>query len=103
MFVLLANFVVDQYGRGVLRAAVDEGARAGAQEGNTLDDCQARAAAVTGDLLRGSLGSTVQILCGEANGTVTSRATAAFPGWLPGVPTWNVAIEGRSTREQGPS
>ncbi len=94
--------MVDQYGRGVLRSAVDEGARAGAREGATLDDCQARAAGVTGDLLGGTLGNTVRLTCAEANGVVTARATASFPGWLPGVPNWNVDLEGRSTREQGP-
>src|SRR5262249_508177 len=62
VFVALANAIVDLYARGVARAAVDEGARAGAVMDATVDDCAARANRVLeGAVPRGS----VRVTCSE--------------------------------------
>ena len=41
-FVLLANLLAVQYGRGVVRAALDEGARHGARYGAGAAECETR-------------------------------------------------------------
>ena len=43
VFVMMANFIVFLYARGVVRAAVDEGARAGGRFGATTGECESRA------------------------------------------------------------
>ena len=53
VFVMMANFIVFLYARGVVRAAVDEGARAGGRFGATTGECESRARDVLGDLLAG--------------------------------------------------
>ena len=56
VFVALANAVVDLYARGVVRAAVDEGARAGATLDVTPTECEQRARDVLRQPARGSVG-----------------------------------------------
>ena len=46
VFVMMANFIVFLYARGVVRAAVDEGARTGGRTGAGSAECEARAGAV---------------------------------------------------------
>ncbi|MDP9073258.1 MAG: hypothetical protein M3N98_03610 [Actinomycetota bacterium] len=100
--VIATNFIVDQYTRGVIRNAVDEAARAGAQQGAAANACQARANQVLTNLLNGPLGKNVTISC-ATNGTAsTADATATLPGWLPIVPAWTFTVHGRSHLEQNP-
>jgi hypothetical protein len=54
VFVMMANFIVFLYARGVVRAAVDEGARAGGRFGASSAECESRARDVLGDLLAGA-------------------------------------------------
>jgi hypothetical protein len=97
--VALANAVVDLYTRGVARAAVDEAARAGAALDATPADCQERARAVLGGVVAAG---TVSVTCNEVNGVVRVRAWVALAGWLPGIPTWTVTIDGEMTKERVP-
>lgn len=103
MFVLLANVIVNQYARGVLRAAVDEGARQGAREGATVADCDTRANEVLDDLLGGSLGRQVNMACRMEPQAAVAEATAILPGWLPGVPDWTVTLRASRLRERPPT
>jgi hypothetical protein len=102
-FVMLANFIVFLYARGVVRAAVDEGARAGGRFGAGEAECETRAADVLGDLLGGALGSDVQISCYEAWGEQVMRvqASVVLHGWIPGLtPDWSFTLEAQSVKEQ---
>jgi hypothetical protein len=101
VFVMMANFIVFLYARGVIRASVDEGARAGSRFGAATAECESRARDVLGDLLAGRLGSDVRVECQSPNEDVM-RATVhvTLHGWLPGlVPDWTFTLDARSVRE----
>lgn len=102
VFVAMANLVVFQYGRGVVRAALDEGVRAGAHASASAAECEARAADVLADLLGGPMGSGVTIGCGEAGGEIRAAAEVRFTGWLPGVPDWSFTVDAASLKERAP-
>lgn len=99
VFVLLANALVVLYGRGVVRAALDEGVRAGANVGAGAEECQRRAEDAVADLLGGALGDGVTLACEETPERITAQADAVFQGWLPGVPAWHFQLGADSTRE----
>jgi hypothetical protein len=100
---LAANFIVDQYLRGVVRNAVDEGARAGAQLGAAPNACVTRAQQVMGNLAGGPLGRTITVTCSTNGADVIATGHASLKGWLPAVPTWTFTVEGISVVEQGPA
>lgn len=103
LFVMVANVLVWSYGRGVVRAALDEGARAGARGADPVQECQARARAVLSDLLGGAMGAQVEaVRCVEAGDRVVAATTARFEGWLPLVPGWTVHAQALATRELPP-
>jgi hypothetical protein len=99
-FVMMANFIVFLYARGVVRAAVDEGARAGSRFGATTAECDSRASDVLGDLLAGRLGSDVTVRC-ESNGDeMHASVHVTLHGWLPAlVPDWTFTLDARSVKE----
>jgi hypothetical protein len=101
VFVMMANFIVFLYARGVVRASVDEGARAGSRFGATTAECESRAHAVLGDLLAGRLGSDVRVTCDSPNEDVMrARVHVTLHGWLPGlVPDWTFTLNARSVKE----
>lgn len=107
-FVLAANFIVFQYGRGAVRAAVDEGVRAGSLDARSdaerVTACSRRAEEVLGDLLRGPMGNGVHVECGlaseEGRVVVTARARAVFGSWLPPVPDWGFQVTARTRAEE---
>jgi hypothetical protein len=100
--VVGVNYVVDQYGRGVMRDAVDEGARAGAQLGAPPGACEDRANQAIHNLMAGRLSSTVAVTCSSAGGNVVATATATFPSWLPAVPAWTMTVTGEAhVEDQG--
>ena len=96
---MLANLIVFQYGRGVVRAAVDEGARVGSRASAGADDCEARARDVVADLLGGAMGEGVALSCSVKGGFVTARADVAFPAWLPPVPDWSFSLSATAVAE----
>lgn len=101
VFVMMANFIVFLYARGVVRASVDEGARAGSRFGATTAECESRARDVLGDLLAGRLGSDVRVECQSPNDEdMKATAHVTLHGWLPGlVPDWTFTLAARSVRE----
>jgi len=102
-FVMMANLVVFLYARGVVRAAVDEGARAGGRLSASAGDCEERASDVVGDLLGGSLRGGVSLTCTETRDVMTARANVVLRGWLPGlVPNWSFTLEAQSVKERAP-
>ena len=55
----IIQVIVFQYGKGTVRAALDEAARAAARADGSTEICQERAANVLGDLLGGEMGDGV--------------------------------------------
>lgn len=102
VFVGMANFVVDLYARGVVRSAVDEGARAGATIDASATDCVRRTRQVLATLLGGAAGHAVRVSCREVDGVMRARADVSFPGWLPVVPTWSFRLDGTVMKERAP-
>jgi hypothetical protein len=100
VFVALANFVVDLYARGVARAAVDEGARAGAPIDSSTAECEQRAREIVRNLLGGRLGRDVEVQCRVEQGRMTAYVAVVLPGWIPGVvPDWSFRLVGSVTKE----
>jgi hypothetical protein len=100
VLVMMANFIVFLYARGVVRAAVDEGARAGSRFGATTAECDSRAQDVLGDLLAGRLGSDVNVRCEGTDDEMHARVHVTLHGWLPGLtPDWTFTLGARSVRE----
>ncbi|MBW3601629.1 MAG: hypothetical protein KY434_02885 [Actinobacteria bacterium] len=102
LFVLLVNLVVFQYGRGVVRAAVDEGARAGSVAPAADTDCRRRADAVLSDLLSTAMRHGVQVRCTVAGGQMRATADVRFRGWLPLTPDWRFTSSAVAVKEAAP-
>jgi hypothetical protein len=99
IFVALANAIVDLYVRGVARAAVDEAARSGAALDATAADCRQRAR----DVLDGVVAAgSVRVTCREAGGVMRAQARVVLAGWIPGIPTWTMVLEGEVVAERAP-
>ncbi|MEW6474321.1 MAG: hypothetical protein AB1679_18875 [Actinomycetota bacterium] len=101
-FVLLLQFVAWQYGRGVVRSALDEGARAGAVASADPRTCEERAHDVLADLLAGRLGREVDVTCANEGDEIVARARVTFRSWLPPTPDWTFAVAATAVKEQLP-
>lgn len=99
VFVTMANFVVDLYARGVVRSAVDEGARAGAAIDTSVAECERRAHDVVANLLSGAAGRSVRLACREQAGAMRAQARVTLSAWLPGLPSWSFTIEASVVKE----
>lgn len=90
LFTLLANVIVVQFGRGVARAAADDGARAGARV--LADDvraaaaCRDAASATRDGLLAGRLAEQVTVACRVGPSAVEAAVRLEVDAWLPLVP-----------------
>ncbi|MEL6891397.1 MAG: hypothetical protein AAFP84_07365 [Actinomycetota bacterium] len=101
--VLLAiNLAVLHYAQGAVRAAAEEGARAGAAAGEGVDGCRATAIATFDDVLGGSYGSDIGFDCVERNGAMVARATGGFTPWIALMPGVNVDLEVVVAKEPEP-
>lgn len=100
LFVAFANLIVFQYGRGVVRAALDEGVRAGAPLGAQPSDCQARLDGFLDDLLGGEMGRGVDGECGIDGDFVVATATVHFEGWV--IPDWDFNLSATAVKESLP-
>lgn len=98
----LANLVVFQYARGVVRAALDEGVRAGSRAGASLSECQARAEDVLDDLLSGPLGDGVVHGCADTGERMLAQADVTLRAWAPMVPDWTFVAEATAVKERLP-
>ena len=101
MLVLLVNFIVFQFGEGMLRAAVNEGARAGARADGTEGSCSAKIEQVLGsDFLDGALfTSRPKISCPSDADTQRAVIKAQFAGWFPEVGAIDVEVKARAVKE----
>jgi hypothetical protein len=99
LFVMLCNAIVDQYGRGVLRDALDEAVRSGSRAGGSAASCQRAAEEVRRSLLGGPVGAHVSLRCGMAGGRVQATASGYLASWLPLVPDFPVALSATAVKE----
>jgi len=101
-FVMVCNAIVYMYGRGVVRAALEEGVRAASPAGSSITACQRAAGDTMRSLLGGSMGTQVRITCALTGGEVRATAVGRFEGWLPGVPDFPFRNEATAVRERLP-
>jgi hypothetical protein len=101
LFLALANLVVVQYGRGVLRSALDQGARAGAVS-SSVEECRQRTENVLGQLLGGRMGDSVETSCGIGPRMVTASGRAVFVSWTPFTSDFVIEMTAQATRELPP-
>jgi ABC-type Fe3+ transport system permease subunit len=99
LFVLLCNAIVYQYGRGVIRDALDEAVRSGSRAGGSTASCQQAAEEVRRSLLGGPVGAHVTLRCGLAGGRVRASASGYLASWLPLVPDFPVALSATAVKE----
>lgn len=101
LFLALANLVVVQYGRGAVRSALEQGARAGAVTGSVLD-CEVTAAEVTRQLLGGRMSDGLVVACQASDGMMVATGTAIFESWTPLTGDFAVELTSRAVLEWGP-
>ncbi len=103
VLVWLANVAVFSYGKGAVREAVDEAARAGSRvDVDSVASCQARAAQVLGNILGGAMGQGGSVSCSEQAGVVRAQASAHFAAWLPPMTDANFSLTGEAIKERAP-
>lgn len=98
VFLMMANLVVVQYGRGAIRSAVEQGARAGAISGDA-HDCVSKADAVVRQLLGGRMSDGLDLVCTATGSAMVASAAATFDSWLPVTPDFDVAITSEAVLE----
>ena len=98
LFLAFANLVVVQYGRGALRSALEQGARAGAATGSAAD-CEAVAAEVVSQLLGGRMSDGLRVRCAPSGGEMVAVASATFESWTLLTPDFDVALSTRAVME----
>jgi hypothetical protein len=101
-FVLLVQFVAWQYGRGVVRSALDEGVRVGAPAEASASECEARARNVLADLLGGAMGDEVSLRCSETATEILAEATVRFRAWVAPSPDWSFRVAATARKEALP-
>ena len=102
-FIVVANLVVDLYGKGAVHTAVDEAVRAGARaDVDSVAACDSKAREVLGNLLGGPMGDGVTLTCSESGGLVEAHAEVSFPAWL-GFPDVDFTVRGQALKEVAPS
>ncbi|MDW3212639.1 MAG: hypothetical protein R8G01_01475 [Ilumatobacteraceae bacterium] len=101
LFVLagILQVIVFQYGKGTVRAALDEGARAGSRSAEAVEVCQARAADVLGGLLGGPMGAGVSVVCSDAGDRVVATATVHFDGWFGRFTDYDATLTASAAKE----
>jgi hypothetical protein len=102
-FVLLLlaqiiNVIVFSYGKGTVRIALDEAARAGARS-DSVAVCQATADQVMSDLMGGALGAEVSITCSDAGREIVATASIHFEGWLTSLADYNGSFSASAAKE----
>ncbi|MEE8406178.1 MAG: hypothetical protein V3S32_03405 [Acidimicrobiia bacterium] len=101
LFLAFANVVVVQYGRGAMRSALDQGARAGAISGSSAD-CEDRAGEVISQLLGGRMSDGMTINCGVSGNVMVARADGVFQTWTPLAPDFAVTVISEAALERQP-
>ena len=101
LFLALANVVVVQYGRGAIRSALEQGARAGAI-GRSPVDCETVARDVVGQLLGGRMSDGLTLSCSIDGNHMVARGSTRFETWTPLTPDIDIELRGIAVMEAGP-
>jgi hypothetical protein len=99
--VVAINLFLYLYGQGAVRAAIDEGVRAGSRAAAGEDACERRAEEALDGLVPGPLSDGILIACTEADGQLTAVADVTLDSPVPGVPSWSFRMEARAVQETG--
>jgi hypothetical protein len=102
VLLLLAGVVqviVFQYGKGTVRAALDEAVRSGARSTSSVDVCQARAANVLHDLLGGPMGNGVSVTCTDLGDRIAVTARVHFQGWFGSFTDYHTTLTASAAKE----
>ena len=97
LFFALANLVVVQYGRGVIRSALEQGARAGTVGG--VERCEDTVQVVIQNLLGGRMSDDLILGCSVAGATVLAEASVTFDSWTPLTPDFPISMATRAVVE----
>ena len=95
----ILQVITFQYGKGTVRAALDEGVRVGARSADAVAACQERAADVMGDLLGGPMGDGVTIVCADGGDRVVATATVHFDGWFGRLTGYDATLTASAAKE----
>jgi hypothetical protein len=95
----IIQVIAFQYGKGTVRAALDEAARAGARSTASIEACQERAANVLGDLLGGPMGDGVVVTCTDAGDRVVASAVLHFDGWFGQLTAYDATLTASAAKE----
>jgi hypothetical protein len=101
LFLALANLMVVQYGRGAMRSALEQGARAAAVSGSAAD-CEVRAVQVIDQLLGGRMSDRLEISCAVVGGRVVASGSAVFQSWTFLTPDIAVSMSTEAVVEWDP-
>ena len=105
VFMAAINLIVDEYGKGAIRTAVDEAAQAGSLQsaaGGPIAACQAKAAQVMSGLLNGPFGHDITISCTVQAGQVVATASGNLPAWLTIIPVDTIHVVDSAQIETNP-
>jgi hypothetical protein len=97
LLVQILNVVVFTYGKGSVRTALDEAARAGARQG--LDACRTTGEHVLHDLLGGSMANGVSISCNDTGRSIVATATVHFDGWMSSLTDYDGTFSAAAAKE----
>ena len=97
LFLALANLVVVQYGKGAIRSALEQGARAGTT--SDVNACEERATQVIEDLLGGRMSHGLVLSCSVSAEMVVASATAVFESWTPLTPDFAFTLSSSAVLE----
>ncbi|MGI9016318.1 MAG: hypothetical protein ACR2HR_04300 [Euzebya sp.] len=100
LLVMFANVLVIHYARGVMQAAIEEGARQGTAVGSA-EFCVQRASDVVTRGLGAMAASVDQAGCTVAPGQTLASMQATFRPWLPVLPTQTVSVRALVTSAGG--
>ncbi len=99
VFVMMTNLLMFLYARAVIRAAVDEGARAGSVANGSEIECLARATDTLDDLLAGPMGNGVALSCVATGSEIVATANVTLTSPFPGITDWTFTSIARATDE----
>ena len=98
--VAIVNIFMFLYGQSVVRAALDDGVRAGSRVDAGPAVCQLRAQETIDDLIPGSLGDGIGTpTCVVSGGVLVASVTATFSSPLADGLSWTINLEARGVQE----
>ena len=98
LFLALANLVVVQYGKGAVRSALEQGARAGSTAGGVAA-CEDTIEQVVDDLLGGRMSDSLVSQCTVSGQSIVASASVSFESWTPLTPDFSFSLSSTAVIE----